>query len=41
LIVLFGSWLAFRGIRTLGIAALVGWHDSAWFALVVMFVLRA
>jgi uncharacterized membrane protein len=38
LIVLFGSWLAFRGMGALGIAALVSWHDSARFALAVMFV---
>ena len=38
LIVLFGSWLAFRGMGALGIAALVSWHDSARFALAAMFV---
>ena len=38
LIVLFGSWLAFRGMGALGIPALVSWYDSARFALAVMFV---
>src|ERR1700722_15059044 len=37
LIVLFGSWVAFRGMGVLGIAALVSWHDSARFALAGMF----
>jgi uncharacterized membrane protein len=38
LIVLFVSWLVFRGIGALEIAALASWHDSARFALAVMFV---
>ena len=37
LIVLFVSWLAFRGLGVLGIALFVNWHDSARFALAVMF----
>jgi uncharacterized membrane protein len=38
LIVLFVSWLVFRGIGALEIAALASWHDSARFALALMFV---
>ena len=38
LIVLFGSWLVFRGMGALGMGAFATWHDSARFALVVMFV---
>ncbi len=38
LIVLFGSWLVFRGIGALEIPALASWHDSARFALAAMFV---
>lgn len=29
LLVLFASWLIFRGIGVLGIAALASWHNSA------------
>jgi uncharacterized membrane protein len=36
--VLFTSWLVFRGMGALGIAALATWQDSARYALVVMFV---
>jgi uncharacterized membrane protein len=38
LIVLFTSWLAFRGIGALGVAAFATWHYSACYALAVMFV---
>src|SRR5580692_422418 len=38
LCVLFGSWLALRGIGALGVGALASWHTSARFALAVMFV---
>jgi uncharacterized membrane protein len=38
LIVLLASWLIFRGMGALGIAAFAGWEDSARFALSVMFV---
>ena len=38
LIVLFASWLVFRGLGALGIAALARFHDSARFALATMFV---
>jgi uncharacterized membrane protein len=38
LIVLFGSWLIFRGIGALGVPALAAWQDSARYALAVMFV---
>lgn len=38
LIVLFGSWLVFRGIGTLGVGALASWQSSACYALVAMFV---
>lgn len=37
LIVLFTSWLAFRGIGALGYHAFATWHDSARYALAVMF----
>jgi uncharacterized membrane protein len=37
LIVLFASWLVFRGIGALGITALASLHDSARFALAAMF----
>lgn len=36
--VLFTSWLVFRGMGALGIAAFATWQDSARYALVVMFV---
>jgi uncharacterized membrane protein len=35
--VLFTSWLVFRGIGALGVSALASWHDSACYALAVMF----
>lgn len=38
LIVLFTSWLMFRGIGALGVGALATWQHSACYALVVMFV---
>jgi uncharacterized membrane protein len=38
LYVLFGSWLALRGVGALGVEGLASWHASARFALVVMFV---
>ncbi len=38
LIVLFGSWLVFRGIGALGVGALATWQDSARYALALMFV---
>ena len=37
LIVLFGSWLIFRGIGALGVPALATWQDSARYALAAMF----
>jgi uncharacterized membrane protein len=37
LIVLFGSWLLFRGIGMLGVPAFATWHDTAHYALAVMF----
>jgi uncharacterized membrane protein len=41
LVVLFGSWLILRGIGVLGATALATWHDSARYALAVMFVFTA
>jgi uncharacterized membrane protein len=41
LIVLFLSWLLLRSTGTLGVAALASWHDSARYALAVMFVFTA
>jgi uncharacterized membrane protein len=38
LCVLFGAWLALRGVGALGVEALASWHASAGFALAVMFV---
>jgi len=38
LIVLFGSWLVFRSAGAVGVGALASWHDSARYALAVMFV---
>jgi uncharacterized membrane protein len=38
LIILFTSWLAFRGIGALGVAAFATWQHSACYALAVMFV---
>lgn len=37
LVVLFGSWLVFRGIGALGLAAFATWQDSARYALATMF----
>jgi len=37
LIVLFGAWLLFRGIGALGYQAFAAWHDTARYALAVMF----
>ena len=41
LVVLFGSWLILRGIGVLGATALATWHDSARYALAVMFIFTA
>jgi hypothetical protein len=41
LIVLFGSWLLFRGIGLLGIAAFASWQDAARYALAAMFLFTA
>lgn len=41
LIVLLVSWLIFRGIGALGVAALAAWQHSARYALAVMFVFTA
>ena len=38
LIVLFASWLIFRGIGAVGVGALATWRHSAVYALAVMFV---
>lgn len=38
LIVLFASWLVFRGIGGLGFAAFTTWQHSAGYALAVMFI---
>ena len=38
LIVLFTSWLAFRGIGALGVSALATWQRSTAYALALMFV---
>jgi len=38
LFVLFAGWLAFRGAGALGVGIFAGWHDSARYALAVMFV---
>ena len=38
LIVLFTSWLVFRGIGALGVGALATWQGSAVYALTLMFV---
>ena len=37
LIVLVGSWLIFRAIGAFGVSALATWHDTARYALAVMF----
>jgi uncharacterized membrane protein len=41
LIVLFTSWLVFRGMGALGVHAFATWHDSARYALAVMFAFSA
>jgi uncharacterized membrane protein len=41
LIVLFTSWVIFRGIGALGVHAFATWQDSARYALAVMFVFTA
>ena len=41
LIVLLVSWAAFRGIGAAGVRALSSWHDSARYALAVMFIFTA
>lgn len=38
LFVLFASWLILRGIGALGVTALATWHESARYALALMFV---
>jgi uncharacterized membrane protein len=38
LIILFATWLLFRGIGALGVASLATWQQSACYALAVMFV---
>lgn len=35
---LFTAWLVLRGVGALGVSALARWHDSACYALAVMFV---
>jgi uncharacterized membrane protein len=37
LIVLFGAWLMFREVGARGVEAFGNWHDSARYALAVMF----
>jgi uncharacterized membrane protein len=37
LIVLFASWLIFRGMGALGVSAFATWHDTARYALATMF----
>lgn len=41
LIVLFASWLILRGLGALWVEPLATWHDSARWALAVMFVFTA
>ena len=38
LVALFGSWLLFRGIGALGVAAMNTWQHALIYALAVMFV---
>lgn len=38
LLVLFASWIVFRGVGALGVGALASWHAAAPFALATMFV---
>lgn len=37
-IVLFGSWILFRGLGALGVSAFHTWHESVRYALAAMFV---
>ncbi len=41
LIVLFGSWLIFRGLGALGVSLFATWHSSVRYALAVMFAFTA
>jgi uncharacterized membrane protein len=41
LVVLFTSWLIFRGLGALGISAFASWQASALYALAVMFAVTA
>lgn len=41
LVILLGSWLIFRGLGALGVSALANWHDSARYALALMFIFTA
>ena len=41
LIVLLASWAAFRAIGAAGVQAFSTWHDSARYALAVMFIFTA
>jgi uncharacterized membrane protein len=41
LIVLFVSWVIFRGVGALGVHTLATWQDSARYALALMFVFTA
>jgi hypothetical protein len=41
LIVLFGPWLIFRGIGTMGVIAFASWHGSARYGLAIMFLFTA
>jgi len=38
LILLLASWLILRGVGALGVHALAAWHDSARYALALLFV---
>jgi len=38
LLVLMGAWIVFRGAGAFGVAMFATWHDSARFALAVLFV---
>jgi uncharacterized membrane protein len=41
LIMLFAAWLVFRGVGASGVSTFATWHDSARYALAVMFVFTA
>jgi hypothetical protein len=41
LIMLFAAWLVFRGVGASGVSTFATWHDSARYALAVMFVFAA